>query len=247
LKEAQILIADDCDTCIDTLEVLCRRIPGRVSRAGTGCGAVMAVMQRLPELVVMDIEMPEMDGIEATRRIRRLEIDTQPAIIGYTSLPLGEARDRGIGAGMNDVLPKDVAPEEFLRRVRLWLGWRNPRQGARKIPATLDMDQFMCEMYGDRSLAISVLDRFVESGEDRLHTIESAEHAGDFEALYRAAHALKGGALNIRARGLSEAAHALERMAKLEVHDDLGRLVTETRIAFDALVRYVDSLKRKGA
>lgn len=212
-----------------------------------GRAALVTAMQDCPDIIIMDIEMPEMDGIEATRAIRRLEIDSQPTIIGYTSLPLEEIRDICIGAGMNDVVAKDIDPHEFLHRIRLWLGWKSPLSCRKTRGGDLDLEDFVGEMFGDRNMALSILNRFMDSGERYLEEIERAERKGDDESLYRAAHALKGGALNVRAGNLAEAACALENMVKRGVREEIEQRIGDTRLAFDTLHRYVGSLNRKGA
>ena len=70
----------------------------------------------LPNLILLDIQMPEMDGLEATTMIRKLQIK-QPAILALTANTLKEDRDECLNAGMNDFISKPLKPEELMKKL----------------------------------------------------------------------------------------------------------------------------------
>ena len=93
----------------------------QVEVATNGREAVTAVEQRKFDLVLMDIQMPEMDGLEATRRIRALPAHAKLPIIAMTANVMPEDRARCAEAGMNDFIPKPIDIDAALKTLTRWL------------------------------------------------------------------------------------------------------------------------------
>lgn len=98
----------------------------QVDVAENGCQALSRLVDAAYDLVLMDVQMPEMDGLEATRRIRNMAEYAQLPIIAMTANAFTEDRDRCLAAGMNDFLPKPVEPEAMFGTLRRWLGKGRP-------------------------------------------------------------------------------------------------------------------------
>ena len=95
-----------------------------IATANNGREAIDAVRLHKPDIITMDLEMPEMNGLEATGEIRRREEieGTHVPIVGVTAHALKGDRERCIEAGMDDYLPKPISPKALAEKVERWLG-----------------------------------------------------------------------------------------------------------------------------
>ena len=110
----RLLVADDDEISREVVLLLLGRLDQRADLAGSGVEAVAAVHAAQYDVVLMDIQMPQMDGLEATRRIRSECSDTlQPAIIAMTARVTVEDQALFLVTGMDDVLPKPVRLSEL--------------------------------------------------------------------------------------------------------------------------------------
>jgi len=183
------------------------------------------------DVVLMDVQMPEMDGLEATAAIRRLESQTAHAMKGD--------RERCLGAGMDGYVLKPIRPEALLDSIdaTVKLHPQGALAPAPDGPRVLD-DRDLLALVGNDVDTVSELARlFLEDGPRRLADIESGLEAHDHEAVRIAAHTLKGSAGSICGRRTADAARRVEQFAE-------ARDLTGARIAFAALAREVDELQQ---
>ena len=185
-----------------------------VTIVGDGLAAVAAVRAGTYDLVLMDMHMPEMDGVTATRRIRELKGDAAAVpIIAATAGAMAEDIERCLAAGMNDFVPKPVDPVTLVLAMARVLGIAGP--GAVDEPADDDsiavalaqagdaldpgVIEPLCEQLGD-DFVLDLLADYDEAATKHLANLAAALSADDMEALASVAHALKGasGALGLR-------------------------------------------------
>jgi signal transduction histidine kinase len=118
---ARILLAEDNATSAEMLSGYLQRLGHRVVVARNGVEAVAQATAEPPDLILMDVQMPEVDGLEATRRLRRYpEFSTTP-IIALTALAMPGDRERCLNAGMDDYLAKPLGLKELHQRLQNWL------------------------------------------------------------------------------------------------------------------------------
>ena len=119
-REIRVVVADDQALLRGSFRVLLETAPGLtvVGEAGTGAEAVSAAARERPHVVLMDVRMPGMDGIEATRRIRAAGPDT-PRVLILTTFDLDEYVYAGLRAGASGFLLKDTPPGDLLAGVRV--------------------------------------------------------------------------------------------------------------------------------
>ncbi|MEK9501049.1 response regulator [Gemmatimonadota bacterium DH-20] len=216
----------------------------RVEIATNGVEAVAAVGDGDFQLVLMDVQMPEMDGLEATRVIRRAEAETgrrRLPIIALTAHALEEERERCLGAGMDDFLAKPFRAEDLLALLEQWtrseavspdasssldessMDATAPPASAASEEPPVDLDGFrsVLEAAGIVEVFETTLDIFRDDLPRRMEQIRSAWEARDVGAVAEAAHAIKSAAGNVQARRLNTLVADLESAGRAE---DVGRM-----------------------
>ena len=121
----RILLAEDNPVNQRVMIALLAKSGVRVDVAGNGVEAIEAVCSRPYDLILMDIQMPELDGVQAARRIRELEGEMgHIPIIAVTAHAMKGDREKYLQAGMNDYLPKPINRAELLSKIDYWAEWR---------------------------------------------------------------------------------------------------------------------------
>jgi CheY-like chemotaxis protein len=124
LAQQTVLIAEDHEDSRDALRTLLDAFGYRVVLAGNGREAVQTALATSPDLVLMDMMMPEVDGFEATRTLRASPAFRQVPIIALTAME--GARENVMAAGCDDFMSKPLDVRTFLDRVRTWLASGRP-------------------------------------------------------------------------------------------------------------------------
>lgn len=214
-----------------------------VELANNGQEALMTLEAAGPDgydAVLMDIQMPVMDGLEATRRIRADGRFERLPVIAMTAHALAEERERCLAAGMNDHVSKPIDPEVLLRVLSSCLGGqarvqrgdaalRSQDDGpAIGLPAQLpgvDMAAGLSRVMGNAALYRKLLLDFRGRHGDDGDAIRAAMVAGEWSQAATQAHALKGVAGNIGAQALYEATRALETALKMDRQEQAETLL----------------------
>ena len=238
-RRARILLAEDNPVnqrvALKTLE----KLGYRADAVGNGAEALEALARRRYDLVLMDVQMPVMDGMEATRRIRdeRSAVhDHTVPIVALTAHAMREDRDACLDAGMNDYLSKPIKPDELASTLARWAGQRpapepaaRPKLGApapEGAPAASARDEVMAAdaaeppvfddavllnlLGGDREAASEITAEFLKDAPLRVAALHEAVAAGDAALARRQAHTLKGASSNVGAEALRAVAYRAE-------------------------------------
>ncbi|MEN9841320.1 MAG: putative sensory/regulatory protein RpfC, partial [Verrucomicrobiota bacterium] len=207
-----------------------------------GNAALAALAEADYDLVLMDIQMPGLDGLSATRILRS---STTPhrnkhvPVIGLSAHALTGDRADGLAAGFNDYLTKPIDPSALHATLQRWLrepGARNeePAAGSKvpeaeapkpaslpayqltssELPSPINLAELKARMMDDDTMVSVIIRSFVGDLDRQLATIQAALAARDLPALARAAHSLKGASANLSAHPLREACLALEKAAQ---------------------------------
>jgi PAS domain S-box-containing protein len=217
-----------------------------VTVAENGAEALARIARETFDLVLMDLQMPVMDGLAATAEIRRREQLTgrHVRIVAMTAHAATSDREQCQAAGMDGFLTKPIDPRLLFAAVEQDGGGI---QSAVATRATFDEDALRHRLSGDDALMTDVIQMFLEDLPVRLAAINDAVSGRDAEALRTAAHALKGSAGNLSAGELADAAHVLERVgaeSRMDAADGAWRrLSIEASNVIDALRRHSASAK----
>jgi len=234
-RPLHILLAEDNPVNQEVAAAMLRKRGHSVDIAENGRQAVEAVGRNRYDMVLMDIQMPEMDGYEATRAIRAMRQGADLPIVACTAHAMAEERERCLAAGMTACLTKPFKPYDLFAAVEGW-GTETPAVAAPAGPAPLDLDQFRRSMRdaGVEDAVDNMLRLFATDAPRRLETLTQAVQAGEAKPIEHAAHAFKSAAATITARPLAEALKAMELAARAGDVERARSLLPEARRATEA-------------
>ena len=210
LSGLRILVVDDNTLNLTVATTLLANEGVLVSTAESGVEALQQVASQKFDLVLMDLEMPGMSGIEVTRKIRQSQsgIETLP-IIAITAHAFPEMRKEVFEVGMNDLLSKPYKPEQLNTMIARWCSDANEplpvaEQPQQKPEALQIYDQqaALGNVGGDEKTAQQLLEMFLEMMPESVNAITEAHRAANYEALYEVLHKLAGSASIVGATAL---------------------------------------------
>jgi len=217
----RILIAEDNPINQKVARGLLTRLGHAAEVVDTGRKLLRAVELAPYDIIFMDCQLPEMDGLQATRELRRRETGgnhgRRTYVIAMTADVVTGARERCIEAGMDDYLSKPIRLDELhsvLRRASEFVKVVTSRGGNRPPPGLLDAQVMetlrLLRVPGQPDPLPGLFDEFIEQAGNRLEEIQGAAMSQDAQTLEYAAHSLRGSAAGIGATRLSELAAELE-------------------------------------
>ncbi len=194
----------------------------RVLVTGNGREALLALEKtafRGFDLVLMDVQMPEMDGLEATAAIREREQGTgsHVPIVAMTAHAMKGDRERCLAAGMDDYIAKPIRSQQLLEIIENLAGVpaaESEPEPSRPSDDGIDKRALLSRMDGDNELLREIVELFLEDSPRQLIAIREAVARGDPAAVERSAHALKGSVGNFGAPGAFHTAQNLEQMGR---------------------------------
>ena len=244
LQARRILLVEDDETNQQVATHLLAKQGHEVTVAENGAAALGAMAADVFDIVLMDVQMPVMDGFTATQKIRDLEMTTgalRTPIIAMTAHALKGDRERCLAAGMDDYITKPINASMLFDKIARWAqptagGPGRPAGPVAVIPvpgspsAIFDVAEVLERVMDDRDFLKELVDEFAAQLPDQLTAIRACIDGGDAAALGQQAHRLKGTAGNLAAHGLAAAAARLERLGK-------GRELAEADDAWQQLTR----------
>ncbi|MDE2593471.1 MAG: response regulator [Burkholderiales bacterium] len=240
LQGRHVLLVEDNEFNQLVASELLRDVAGmRVTVAASGPEALGQLSAGLPDIVLMDVQMPEMDGYEVTRRIRQEAAWADLPVIAMTAHALPQDRDRSLAAGMNDHVTKSFEPKELFGVLTQWIRSPQAASPADKLSVSQGLDHCM----GNVALYQKLIRRFREDGLQHHQQIRELLGSGQLEAAAGLAHSMVSSAGTIGAADLSRVARMLQQAIddRAQAHwpgllDDLAREEAELD---QALTRYL--------
>lgn len=259
LNDIHILLVEDYVTNQQVAMRHLEKAGYSVDLAENGQYAVEAYELIQYDIVLMDVQMPVMDGYEATAEIRAFESEIskhkkrplkRTPIIAVTANATISDRAKCLSQGMDDYITKPLKGKDLIAMVEKWTGTVarvNPSRNENEnrgdlIPeagsqAPMDLNRAVKEFEGDREFLLEVLAEFLQNVGTQIETIRQALPDGELEVVRQEAHSIKGGAANLTAHDLSSVAFELEKAG--ESGDSEGGVEI-----FEMLKKEINTLKQ---
>ncbi len=245
INEIRVLVAEDNPVNQKVTEAMLSRLGCRYDIVEDGERALAAIGEREYDVVLMDIQMPGMDGLEAARAIRLNPAHLNLPIIALTAHAMGGDRLQCIRSGMDDYLAKPIKYSELASAIRKWKDGRSKTMDKIEVPdgtidsdptCILDLEKAVEQIGGDEQLLGEILEIFLQDLPRKIDDLHHALESDNRQALRLAAHSLKGASASIAAEGVRAIAYELEKIAEVSDAD-------EVRSKMDELEKQVEKLK----
>ena len=234
-----ILIVEDNEINLYLSKILVQQIApnGRIVEAKDGLEAVSLYVSEKPDLILMDIQMPNMNGIDATKEIRKLEIDSEVPIIALTAGNMSGEREKCLESGMSDFMVKPLVKQDLVKMFHKWLP-RPAQTAPQEYEITNDVEHlneswFKQYASDDNDFQKKLIDLAKTGIEECVIALKSNILKGDLKAIKATGHKLKGTSLAIGLTQLSKYAIAFEMLKEIEeeyVHSLFDSLLEEVKI-----------------
>jgi CheY-like chemotaxis protein/HPt (histidine-containing phosphotransfer) domain-containing protein len=218
--DSRILLVEDNVTNQQVVQGMLERLGLSADVVSNGRAAIEALDRHAYDLVLMDCQMPVMDGFEATRQIRRQGHSDLP-IIALTAHAMQGDREICLAAGMNDYLTKPLSTQALVAALKTWLpdtvmpegvsvspGADAPVRG--KTPPVWNRQAMLERLDGDEQLAETIVGSFLSDVSDQLKHLDAMLRAGDVTGAERQAHTLAGAAAIVGGEEVETLSKAME-------------------------------------
>ncbi len=273
LPPLDILLAEDSVVNQRLACALLEKEGHRITIAGNGHDAIQAFQRRPFDLVLMDVQMPEIDGLEATRQLRKWEAEHggHVPIVAMTAHAMKGDRDRCIEAGMDDYIAKPIRARELFVTLARALRCRGgeseevtkssaatasalrdaPTNGAPNAKDVqrfgVDWDAAVEALGGKPDLLADLIKIYLEEGPKLFRDIEQACGRGDARALKLAAHTLKGSSRYFGDNPVVDLSFVLEKLGATEDLSKAPAVVAQLKIALDQLLTVIEAFTAEQA
>ncbi|MCF8075346.1 MAG: response regulator [Desulfotignum sp.] len=246
-----ILLAEDNITNQLVALGILEKLSLHADAVANGQEAIKALQSLTNDLILMDVQMPVMDGLEATRQIRRHRserFNRNIPIIAMTAHAMDGDRDRCLDAGMNGYISKPIDPMSLAEELEKWLlkdpGEAGKNSGLPKMdqsshdvnrqnPARIfDRPALLKQLMNDADLTKTIIVGFLDDMPKQIRALKSFVKNGQAEQAGAQAHKIKGAAGNVTAQRFQETARAMETAGKAGDMDSLQRLLPELEQRF---------------
>ncbi|MCB9480669.1 MAG: response regulator [Desulfobacteraceae bacterium] len=223
----RILVVEDNITNQKVALRILEKLGLKAEAAANGIEAISAVEHRPFDLILMDVQMPEMDGLEASRLIRAREVNSgfgsqrsRVPIIAMTADALKGDNEKCFASGMDDYLPKPVNPSDLAAKISKWLkishsDKKTSSDNFCRVKSDLfDYQELLSRVMGDEKDAKELIIIFIENMKRLVKDIQKGINDFDYARIDELAHSIKGAAANMCANDLMDKAALLQEKSK---------------------------------
>jgi two-component system sensor histidine kinase/response regulator len=262
-KLVHILLAEDNAINQKLAVNLLQKSGYSVDVVDNGKMAVEAMLNQAYTLVLMDVQMPEMDGFEATQEFRLKDTaGKKTPIIAMTAHAMKGDRERCLASGMDDYLSKPLEPREFYQTINKWISLRLPKTGTLDLDSIpqpeielqktapisnepLNMVEALPRFGDDIDFFKSMLGEFIKNLPERISKLEEAVGQNDIKSATRLAHNLKGASANFSAEVVRAAAAEIEINGYNDEMGNVSALIIRIKGEIPKIKEYYETLINK--
>jgi CheY-like chemotaxis protein/HPt (histidine-containing phosphotransfer) domain-containing protein len=242
-----ILLVDDNATNRKVASQILVKSGCQVDSVSSGKEAILKLQTDVTyDLVLMDIQMPEMDGMETTKQLKDLNIIDLPPIIAMTAYAMKEDRDRFMAVGMDDYLAKPIRAQSLIEMVTQWVTQKKgkkikKKEGKsvkKKTSLVVDIDVIHAlsdAMGGDLAFVKGMLAEFIIEAKEQIEIAEKAYKLNDCQGVQSELHTLKGNSGTLGASHVHEICEMIEAKAKV---CDFTNFKEEITMLKSALIKF---------
>lgn len=224
LPAARILAVDDMDMNLKLLHTWLDNSPVKLTTTISGQDAVNQCQTQEFDLILMDVQMPGMDGLQATREIRKSPINMGTPIVAVTAHAFKEEQERLLASGMDDYLPKPIEVELLLDLIKSWCHKVEP---SNIVFPSIDWQLALKRANQNQDTARELLTGFAQLLPDAIDTITVLWKTRDYEGLKAEIHKLHGACCYTGLPRLQQLANQLEGALKLGHFNDADNYITD--------------------
>jgi PAS domain S-box-containing protein len=223
----KILLVDDNDINRRVAVSILEKSGCKVKEAASGHEAIRKVKKHSFDLIFMDIQMPDLDGVETTQMIRSLDLTELPPIVAMTAYSMEDDRENFLNLGMDDYIPKPIKANNLIGTVKKWLNFEPQKVNTEVLKEhTEDLtinQNTLNQLYkfGGKELIESVLADFDQETDDQVRNLKRFLKEKNHEELRKELHTLKGNAGTLGIEKLSKSAADMEKSLKENKFDKL--------------------------
>ena len=246
-RSARILLAEDNMVNQKVAIRILEKGGHRIDAVANGKEALEALNRVQYDIVLMDVQMPEMDGYAATQEIRSPQSAVRNIpVIAMTAHAMKGDREKCLAAGMDDYISKPVKPKELLEIVQRWACKqvlhpvvKNDKPRA-PMSSPVDMKHLQEITGGEKDFEREITELFLKDTGKHLSGLKRAIDEGNASALEREAHTVKGAGLNMGADKFGELALALEKKGRSGSFEDAQDMLTELEAEFQRVKLFLE-------
>ena len=249
LTGLKILLTEDNEINQEVITELLKQKNVAVTVADNGQAALDLISKEKFDLVLMDIQMPIMDGFTASRKIRKQKkFDAMP-ILALTANALVEEKEKARRAGMDDYITKPIEPGLFFEKIAHWTKRekvdveKTPVDSILSIPG-VNVEKGLLRLNDDQAAYIALLNKFVSNHGGDLKQIEENGLKEDWEKAGAKLHAMKGAAANLSAVELVDALEKIESSIRDKHIDEFKNSIDLANALFNKLKKEIGVLYR---
>ena len=222
-----ILLVDDNATNRKVASQILIKSGCQVDSVSSGKEAILKLQTAVTyDLVLMDIQMPELDGMETTRQLKQLNLEDLPPIIAMTAYAMKEDRERFMAAGMDDYLAKPIRAQSLIEMVTQWVTGKKEKNLEKKVGldvkyntnfvVDIDIINALSEaMGGDLAFVKGMLLEFIIEAKEQIESAKKACLLNDCQGVQSELHTLKGNSGTLGASQVHEICEKIEGKAKV--------------------------------
>lgn len=235
-SQVHILAVDDNETNLKLLTAILQDQSVSLTCCTSGIEACKSTEDNVFDLILMDVQMPEMDGIQTTAQIRQGHLNKNTPIVAFTAHAFKEEREKLLKSGMDDYLAKPIDIKKFNRLVNKWvfssskttaLDHENQSKNSAKPQHGIDWQLALARAGNQQNIAVEMLMMLVDTFDEVTQEITQAHKANDHAALLAAIHKFHGSTCYSGVPYLKDLANNIELQLKKSIYINLDELIDE--------------------